>query len=269
MSTGIVCTWTTFKVSTSELLDVSIFDPFLTAKEIEGPISDPRSMGKRFDESIFDPLSTGKATYHSVLYGRIQESPDEYVLVIGWESLQHYQAFAETDEHKELMANLKPGAKTHVIDFGQFAFWRHLNCSTEILTVYFPSSILPQDQEAVGKIYPLIETLQPIDRASIEAKAYTERPICGWMKDSFQVNGKNTLACVWFNFWKNRENENRFKRTERRSSYIVNGPFDITPIPGPLALEVFEQDLKGLGAGEWVGFHVDFKCIQKTRPYLR
>ncbi|KAH6871685.1 hypothetical protein B0T10DRAFT_500281 [Thelonectria olida] len=258
MSTSIICTWTTFKVPASELLDVSIFDPFLTTKEIDGPISDPLSMGKKFDESIFDPLSTGKATYHSVLYGRIQESPDEY-----------YQAFAETEEHKGLMARLKPGAKTHVIDFGQFAFWRHLNCSTEILTVYFPSSISPQDQEAVGKIYPLIETLQPIDRAGIEAMAYTERPICGWMKDAFQVNGKNTLACVWLTFWKNKENENRFKRTERRSSYIVNGPFDITPVPGPLALEFFEQDLKGLGAREWVGFHVDFKRIQKTRPYIR
>ncbi|KAH7131496.1 hypothetical protein B0J13DRAFT_105255 [Dactylonectria estremocensis] len=225
------------------------------------------------DGSIFAPLASGDTTYHRALYGRLHESPGECLLFVAWESLQDYEAFKKTDEHQQLMTNLKSATsdataepKTQMIDFGQVAFWERFGRDVEILTVYFPSSISPQDQEAVKKIRPLVDTLAPLEPAGVWAQTYKRRPVCGWAKDSEILNGQSVLASVWCHYWKDKANENKFKTMERRGVWTMQGP------QGPLALEAFEHDLKEMGAIEWVGYHIDFQnvpgSLKKMTEYI-
>ncbi|KAF7555941.1 hypothetical protein G7Z17_g1839 [Cylindrodendrum hubeiense] len=102
--------------------------------------------------------------------------------------------------------------KTQIIDFGQVAFWECFGRDVEIFTVYFPSSISPQDQEAVKKIRPLVDTMTPLEPAGFQAQAYKRRPVCGWAKDSETLNGQSVLASMWCHLWKDKANENKFKR---------------------------------------------------------
>ncbi|KAH6892942.1 hypothetical protein B0T10DRAFT_481136 [Thelonectria olida] len=225
------------------------------------------------DDSIFAPLASGEITYHRALYGRLHESPGECVLIVAWESLQIYEEFLKADEHEELMANLRLATsnatsepKTQLIHFGQVSFWNRFGRDIEIFTVYFPSTISPQDQEVVSNIRGLVDTVTPLEPAGFSAQAYKQAPKCGWAKESEILNGESVLACVWCHYWKDKANEDRFKQTERRGPWSVDGQRQ-----GPLVLEAFEQRLKELGAIEWVAYHIDFKnvpgSVQKEKTF--
>lgn len=57
---------------------------------------------------------------------------------------------------------------------------------------------------------------------------------------------------MWYHNWVDAELEQKFKRTEKR--LVSLGGTAIYP----LALDVFKQDLKALGAIGWESVHVDF-----------
>lgn len=240
-----ISTWTTFQIPAELPIDVSIFAPLLSAD----------------------------ISYHRALYGRFHESPGDCLLFIAWESLEEYEAFAKTDEYLQLMANMKSATsdgtaepKTQIVDFGQIEFWEDFGHDVEILTAYFPSSISPQDQEAVVKIRPLVNTLAPLDWRGNEALTYKRRPVCGWAKDLENFDGQSVLASKWCHYWKDKANEDRFKTTEKRPPFTMQGP------QGPLALTAFERDLEEMGAVGWTRCHVDFKFVpgssRKMKRYM-
>ncbi|KAF7551871.1 hypothetical protein G7Z17_g4718 [Cylindrodendrum hubeiense] len=217
-------------------------------------------IAKEFDASIFKPLQTVKADFDNpAYYGAISESPGEYMLVIDWNTPEAYSAFKTSPQYEQLLANFRAESatepETQTVDFGTVAFSWRFGSNTEIRTVYFPMSISPQEREAVGKVKGLVLSMTPGVNASGPHRApYTGVPAKGWVNGTQSWNGDDAAACVWCHYWKDKEAEERFKREETR-------PPRNKESPRALAVEVFELDLKNLGAIGSIEYHVDFKKV--------
>ncbi|KAI1169770.1 hypothetical protein F4777DRAFT_584590 [Nemania sp. FL0916] len=147
-----------------------------------------------------------------------------------------------------------------IVDFDVAFWWRfgRNSANVEIRTVYFPA-LLPSDaREAVKRLKGLVLTMGlGIDGSQAHRSPYNGVPCCGWAEGSRTWMGQDAVVCLWCHYWKNREAEERFKTKEMRP-----------PRDGEkhqlLALEAFENDLKGFGALGWEDIHVDFKRVPKS-----
>ncbi|WAO84760.1 Hypothetical protein NCS54_00198300 [Fusarium falciforme] len=207
------------------------------------------------DEFIFDPLYTWSHSIRMPTYGRITESPQDYILSLGWNSPETYQEFKASPEYQQLMDNLGINSTqphTQIIIFENHDFGSISTPNTEILTAYWPLSLSPEIQDAVWEAEPLVHT--PASRRP-SRRCYEQPPVFGWVDEPETWNGDKALASVWLHDWKSEELEARFKRTERRA---VSMGRDIIY---PLAVDDFEKRLRDLGALGWESVHVLFKDL--------
>ncbi|KAI1775376.1 hypothetical protein F4818DRAFT_47660 [Hypoxylon cercidicola] len=210
--------------------------------------------------SIFKPLLQNKPDSYAAFYGQIAEN-DAFVLLIVWKTHAAYDAFTASIQHRELAANLGKqsssdlAATTQTIDFGKIAYWWRLPGYTEFRTVYFPATTSLQTRDAISRMKGLVLTMGlGIDGSKAYRSPYRGLPSCGWIEGMQTWENRDVSACVWCHHWKNKVTEKTFKTTERRA------PKDGESYQ-PLALDVFEQDLKVLGAVGWEDIHVDFKKL--------
>ncbi|RSL43150.1 hypothetical protein CEP53_011837 [Fusarium sp. AF-6] len=215
------------------------------------------------DEAIFDPLYTWSDSIRTPAYGRITESPQDYILSLGWNSPEAYQEFKNSPEYQQLMANLginSTEAHTQIIIFENHSFGSTSTPNTEILTVYWPLSLSPETQDAIWEVEPLVHT--PVSE-TLGRRCYKQSPVFGWVDEPQTWNGDNTLASVWVHDWKSEALEDRFKRTEKR---IVSMGRDVIY---PLAVDDFEKRLLGLGALGWEALEQPgLEHLQSERDYL-
>ncbi|KAH9885195.1 hypothetical protein F4778DRAFT_761463 [Xylariomycetidae sp. FL2044] len=208
---------------------------------------------------IFKPLLAAEPNFHDAFYGRISESPEQYILVVAWKSRQAYVAFTQSNKYQELVANLgslsASEPTTQTIDFGRVGFWWRFGSNIEVRTVFFPGTVSAQTREDVSRMKGLVLTAgMGIDGRYAHLSPYRGVPTCGWV-DGFETwQERDAAACVWCHYWKDKEAEENFKKTERRI------PPDGESV-GLLALEAFEKDLKNAGAVGWKSYHLDIKQI--------
>lgn len=176
---------------------------------------------------------------------------------------------------------------THKVDFEREPFWANFGSNTEVRTVYFhPAGSGEQPQqnkvrEEVMSLKGLVLTVGlGIGSELAHLSPYSGVPARGWVigesrekekkdkeekessDDGDQASefvtweGRKASACLWIHYWKNTKAEKIFKSTQRR----IKRP----PLLPPLATEVFEHDLRRLGALGWEDYHVDFKKVPKT-----
>ncbi len=208
---------------------------------------------------IFRPLVSNSGSFRYCFYGPVLETPGDWVLLIVWTTYRAYDTFTKSAEHEQLLTNFKALSPdepvTQAIDFGKIAFWWRLGPNTELRTVYFPASVSSQSREAVSSLQGLVTSMGfGIDGSGAHLSPYTGVPTCGWIDGPQNWDGQDAAACLWCQYWTNREAEEKFKTTHRR-------PPKDGETYRPLALEAFEQDLKSLGAIGWEECHVDFERV--------
>ncbi|KAJ4172719.1 hypothetical protein NW754_002922 [Fusarium falciforme] len=201
------------------------------------------------DDIIFEPLCSWSGHINTPAYGRItdSDSPQDYVLAVGWNSPTAYEEFKSSPQYQQLMDNLGVDI-THTQDiiFTNKMFGRGFTPNTEIFTAYWPASLSLETQQMVKKSKMLVHTGIPNPRC------YSKAPVFGWIDELQNWNEEKVLASVWCNHWKSKEMEDHFKRTEKRVVYAGRD------IVYPLAVDDFEQHLKDLGSLGWESVHVDF-----------
>ncbi|RSL85109.1 hypothetical protein CEP52_013080 [Fusarium oligoseptatum] len=207
------------------------------------------------DEIIFDPLYTWSDSISTPAYGRITESPQDYILSLDWNSPEAYQEFKASPEYQQLMTNLRINsteAHTQIIIFENYSFGSTSTPNTEILTVYWPLSLSPETQNAIWDVEPLVHT--PVSE-TLGRRCYKQPPAAGWIDGPQIWNGDTAVASVWVHDWKSEALEDRFKRTEKR---VVSMGRDVIY---PLAVDDFEKRLLDLGALGWESVHVLFEDL--------
>ncbi|KAH6866245.1 hypothetical protein B0T10DRAFT_502698 [Thelonectria olida] len=210
------------------------------------------------DTTIFKPLAACKPHVRVVYYGRVAESPRECLLVVGWKSREAYMAFKKSPHYEELMTNLGAQStplvqpQTQVAVFSRVWFNMSFGPNTEVLAAYFPSSTTPETQQAVLNTERLVHT-EAMGLPS--PRCYKKPPTFGWIDGLQDRNGQTAIACMWCHGWYSKELEERFKVNERRFH------LELTGTDRPLAVDVFEQDLRALGVIDWETCHVSFTRI--------
>ncbi|KAF4949050.1 hypothetical protein FSARC_13599 [Fusarium sarcochroum] len=207
------------------------------------------------DESIFQPLIPWQHSIRHPFYGKIQNSAHDYMLVIGWETEKIYDTFRLSTDYQKLMANLTTDTAPdiQVIVFGNKMFGIRLTPDTELLTVYWPISTTPETQDAIWKLKKLVHTSAS---GIINQHHYKKHPCFGWIEGNQTWNGQPVLASVWLHGWKNDESEQKFKSTQGRS--VWKG----SELTHPLAVDVFQHDLRSLGALGWESTHMPLQLIK-------
>ncbi|RTE77610.1 hypothetical protein BHE90_007927 [Fusarium euwallaceae] len=178
------------------------------------------------DEAIFDPLYTWSDSISTPAYGRITESPQDYILSLGWNSPEAYQEFKTSPEYQQLMTNLGitlTQDHTRIIIFENHNFGSTSTPNTEILTVYWPLSLSPETQNAIWEVEPLVHT--PMSE-TLGRRCYKQPPVFGWADEPQIWNSDKALASVWVHDWKSEALEDRFKRTEKRVVSIAQPMFN-------------------------------------------
>ncbi|KAF4463278.1 hypothetical protein FALBO_9898 [Fusarium albosuccineum] len=213
------------------------------------------------DDSLFiTPLWPWKDHIFCPFYGRIAESPQHCLLATGWESREIYDQFKASPQYQELMANLRTDAMepvTKTIAFTKRIFGQGFTSNTEILTVYWPTTISPETQNAVQTMQSLSHRMRP------RTSCHGHWPSFGWMDGIQTWNGENVLATMWCNKWLSKELEEEFRRTDKRPvSPDAAGQY-------ALSVDLFERDLKALGAVGWESVHVDFERAREINGYIR
>ncbi|KAM6516749.1 hypothetical protein FALCPG4_014922 [Fusarium falciforme] len=210
------------------------------------------------DDALFiTPLLPWKDHIFCPSYGRIAESPQDCFLAIGWESREIYDQFKASPQYQKLMANLRTDVmepETKTIAFKKRMFGLGFTSNTEILTVYWPATISPETQGAVERMQSLCHRLRP------RTSCHGHWPSFGWIDGLQAWNGDNVLASVWCNKWVSKELEEEFRRTEKRPVRPGAGQY-------ALSVDLFERDLKALGAIGWESVHVDFERVGEINGY--
>ncbi|KAF4448368.1 hypothetical protein F53441_8176 [Fusarium austroafricanum] len=207
------------------------------------------------EQSIFKPLNAWGHSLRQPFYGSIIESPQEYLLGVGWQSQEDWDKFQLSPEHDELMAsltteNVQP--ETKVIVFANRMFGIGYTSNVEMFTVYWPPSITTENQDAIWKTQKLVHT----SASGIpKPKCYSWKPSFGWVDGQHDWNAEKVIASMWCHKWKNEELEHKYKTTERRLVLGDGG------MQRPLAVDAFKDDLKSLGAIGWESIHVAFESI--------
>ncbi|KAH7175196.1 hypothetical protein EDB81DRAFT_750760 [Dactylonectria macrodidyma] len=211
------------------------------------------------EPSIFDPLTEVASDIGAVYYGRIHESPDECMLVVAWKTPDVYAKFKESPQREELMANMKAASpsdtaatepETQTLSFSRRIFWLKFGPNTEVMSAYLPASSSPETQHAVPRVMRLRHNPQV---PPPKKRTYVKPPNFAWVEGPPQVrDGEQVLGAVWNNLWNDKESERVFKTTEQRYEAGM-----------PLAVDVFERDLKNLGVTGLSSYHVNFQQYKK------
>ncbi|KAJ3577380.1 hypothetical protein NPX13_g3187 [Xylaria arbuscula] len=236
----------------------------MTSKRISSWTKFKLPSTKSLEPSLFKPLAVGKNDYlHDAYYGSIAEANDEHILVVIWVSHEGFAAFKDSTQYLELLINLGVDVSsvelsTQVVDFDRIPFWWRFTPNTEIRTVYFPAPLPSETREEMKKNKGLVLTTSyGIDGSMAHLSPYNGVPECGWAENVRKWKDRDTVACLWIHYWKSREDEDRFKTTERRPP--LDGDDDM-----PLAVEAFDRDLEKCGALGWEDVHIDFKRVPKS-----
>ncbi|KAI8711267.1 hypothetical protein NCS52_01502600 [Fusarium sp. LHS14.1] len=210
------------------------------------------------DATLFRPLKAQEDDWLQIRWGQVFESPEERMLVVAWKHSQDWVRFSEASHYQELLANLGTHSNDtpvmQVVDFNRDYPTRALSSHTEIRTVYFPASISPETREALPNVQGLVTTAA-YGPSLQHLSPYVLRPIFGWIEAAEKWEGEDVVACVWIHTWKSQRTEDKFKTT----GWLPR--FKDGKLSKPLAVDLFEQDLKDLGALGWNDYHVSF---QKT-----
>jgi hypothetical protein len=189
-------------------------------------------------------------------YGRVQESPEDCILLVNWRYTRCWAEFSQSSRYTELLADL--GAQsdhavvTQVIGFSRTYITIGLSSHTELKTVYLPASISSETREAVQDSVHRLRTTAAYGKGLRHLSPYVSKPSLGWVEGSLEWEGQDAVACVWVHEWKNKEAEERFKTTDIRA--YEGWRVYSTSHRGP-----FEQDLEELGALGWEEKHVNFE----------
>ena len=167
----------------------------------------PPHDGQSLDTSIFQPLIAWRDDYRNAFYGRVAETPDQYVLMVAWTSTTACDAFTVSAEGgRQLVANLTAAGSDgcgdgqgvsqkqsftvaiRKADFGRIPFWCHFGPNTEVRTAYFPPARTGEEKqhdelrEAVMKIKTLVLGMTfGIDGSMTHLCPYRGVPACGWV----------------------------------------------------------------------------------------
>ncbi|KAI1359403.1 hypothetical protein F5Y08DRAFT_319703 [Xylaria arbuscula] len=236
----------------------------MTSKRISSWTKFQLPSTKSLEPSLFKPLAVGNNDcLHDAYYGSIAEANDEHFLVVIWVSREGFAAFKDSTQYLELLINLGVDVSsvelsTQVVDFDRIPFWWRFTLNTEIRTVYFPAPLPLETREEMKKNKGLVLTTSyGIDGRMAHLSPYNGVPECGWAENVRKWKNQNTVACLWIHYWKSREDEQRFKTTERRPP--LDGDDNM-----PLAVEAFDRDLEKYGALGWEDVHIDFKRVPKS-----
>ncbi|RTE82610.1 hypothetical protein BHE90_002931 [Fusarium euwallaceae] len=210
------------------------------------------------DATLFRPLKAQQDDLLQIRYGQVLESPEERMLMVAWKYSQAWIRFSGSSHYEELLANLGTHSDDtpviQAVDFNRDYPSRAVSSHTEIRTVYFPVSIPPETREAVRNADGLVTTAAYGPRLQY-LSPYVLRPMLGWIEGTQKWEGEDAVACVWIHTWKSERAEDKFKTT----GWLPR--FKDGKLSKPLAIVLFEQDLKDLGALGWNDYHVSF---QKT-----
>jgi hypothetical protein len=127
-------------------------------------------------------------------------------------------------------------------------FWNRLTEYTGITDVYFPSSIVPETREKLRTLRGLAYFMSP---GRTEPKAYNGNGTRGWIQETVDREGKETVVMRFINYWMSEEKEDDFKKT---SPIMVAGE-------GKLVYDHFVDGLKAAGMLEMNERHCNFSHI--------
>ncbi|SCV33562.1 uncharacterized protein FFB14_04577 [Fusarium fujikuroi] len=215
--------------------------------------------GSQPEQSIFTPLDTWGHSLRQPYYGPIIESSQQYFLAVNWETEEEWDKFKLSPEHQQLMANLTTNnvqPETKIVIFTGNMFAIGYTSNVEIFTTHWPSSITHEAQTAIRKTEQLVHRAES---GMPNLLCYYKKPMFGWIDGQREWNGESAIASVWTHKWKNQELEQKYKTTEKRRvsdnderSYM-------------LAVDVFQDDLKSLGAIGWESVHVAFERVRVVK----
>ncbi|RSL42800.1 hypothetical protein CEP54_015349 [Fusarium duplospermum] len=204
------------------------------------------------DATIFRPLKAQKDDWAQIRYGQVLESPGERILLLDWISYHAWARFSESSHYQELLANL--GAHSNfkpviqAVNFNRFCPSQPLSPHTEFRTAYFPASISSETRQALPKVRGLVTTAAFGPRLQ-HLSPYALPPIFGWVRGTQKWEGEDAVACVWIHTWNSERTEEKFKTT----NWLPR--FKDGILSKPLAVDLFEQELKDLGALGWNDYH--------------
>ncbi|KAJ4250240.1 hypothetical protein NW762_012055 [Fusarium torreyae] len=207
------------------------------------------------DESVFEPLIPWQHSIRHPFYGKIKESTNDYMLVMGWETEKVYNDFRSSTDYQKLMANLttETAPEIQVIVFSNKMFGIRFTPDTELITVYWPILTPPETQDAIWKVEKLVHTSASGIKNPHHQKKY---PSFGWIEGTRTWNGQQVMASVWLHGWMSDEAEQNFKSTQ------VRRVWEGSEATYPLAVDIFYQDLKSLGAVGWDSAHMGLERIE-------
>ncbi|CVK84283.1 uncharacterized protein FPRN_01897 [Fusarium proliferatum] len=215
--------------------------------------------GSQPEQSIFTPLDTWGHSLRQPYYGPIIESSQQYFLAVNWETEEEWDKFKLSPEHQQLMANLTTNnvqPETKIVIFTGNMFAIGFTSNVEIFTAYWPSSITHEAQTAIRKTEQLVHRAES---GMPNPLCYYKKPMFGWIDGQREWNGESAIASVWTHKWKNQELEQKYKTTEKRRVSGNDGRSYM------LAVDVFQDDLKSLGAIGWESVHVAFERVRVVK----
>ncbi|KAG4293566.1 hypothetical protein FPRO06_00151 [Fusarium proliferatum] len=201
--------------------------------------------GSQPEQSIFTPLDTWGHSLRQPYCGPIIESSQQYFLAVNWETEEEWDKFKLSPEHQQLMANLTSNnvqPETKIVIFTSNMFAIGFTSNVEIFTAYWPSSITHEAQTAIRKTEQLVHRAES---GMPNPLCYYKKPMFGWIDGQREWNGESAIVIVWTHKWKNQELEQKYKTTEKRRVSDNDGRSYV------LAVDVFQDDLKSLGAIGW------------------
>ncbi|KAF5633846.1 uncharacterized protein FTJAE_6997 [Fusarium tjaetaba] len=173
------------------------------------------------EQSIFTPLNPwGPDSIRQTYFGPIIEFDQQYFLAVGWQTEKEWEKFKLSPEHQQLMANLTTN-----------------NVQPETKIIIFTGNIF-----AIGY--------------TSNVEIFTKPPMFGWIDGQTDWNGESAIASVWSHKWQSQALEQKYKTTEKRLVWGVDGR------SYPMAVDAFQNDLKSLGAIGLESVHVAFERVR-------
>lgn len=177
-------------------------------------------------------------------YGRIDEFPEEYLLVITWKSHKDYESFRESKAWEEMLGAMQSYSEkvpdTRVFDHGRIMWYTGLgDCKyLGVKFVYFPKSISVEKREELEGIKSVRSNLH-FGAGDPRNWLATHATRC-WAEGLHTYKGEEALAYLWCHKWRNKE------RQQNYNSGRNNNP----------KMAYLNHQLMGLAPLGWEDFHV-------------
>jgi len=141
--------------------------------------------------------------------------------------------------------------ETHRCDVDS-QFWNHITENVGFIDAYFPASISNESKQIVIRACGLRYRWGPED------EAYKHRPVRGWLHGTQEYEGQEAVVVRFWNFWRSRESEQRFRVTD-----------GVADPKQEYYLGIYEQFMEQLEKAGMLGIK-EFHCsLLKIRNYWR